>query len=57
MDAASGDVRTRSARMSSSRSCSARSDSSERWRQNLDDYDVDFDVRPASGVNHQVNPR
>jgi len=35
---------------------SARSGSAtERCRQELDDYDVDFDVRPPSGTNHQVN--
>jgi len=34
---------------------SARSGSAtERCRQELDDYDVDFDVRPPSGTNHQV---
>ena len=32
------------------RSCSA----TERWRQEQEDYDVEFGVRPPSGTNHQV---
>lgn len=35
---------------SSTRSCSA----TERCRQELEDCDVEFDVRPPSGTNHQV---
>lgn len=35
---------------STARSCSA----TERWRQDLEDYDVEFDVRPPSGTFHQV---
>ncbi|KAL9988441.1 hypothetical protein ACROYT_G002886 [Oculina patagonica] len=34
---------------SSTRSCSA----TERCRQELEDYDIEFDVRPPSGTNHQ----
>lgn len=36
---------------STARSCSA----TERCRQELEDYDVEFDVRPPSGTNHQVH--
>lgn len=35
-------------------SASSTRSGSERCRQELDDYDVDFDVRPPSGTNHQV---
>ena len=35
---------------STARSCSA----TERCRQELEDYDVEFDVRPPSGTNHPV---
>lgn len=35
---------------SSTRSCPV----SERCRQELEDYDIEFDVRPPSGTNHQV---
>ena len=56
MDATSEEVRgstkmLRKTSVSSSRSGSA----TERCRQELDDYDVTFDIRPPSGTNHQVN--
>ena len=35
---------------STARSCSV----TERYRHELEDYDVEFDVRPPSGTNHQV---
>ena len=50
------DRSTRNPRRSSGNSSSSRSGSAtDRCRQELDDYDVDFDVRPPSGTNHQVS--
>ena len=49
------DCSTRNPRRSSVNSSSSRSGSAtDRCRQELDDYGVDFDVRPPSGTNHQV---
>ena len=44
--------RRSSVNTSSSRSGSA----TDRCPQELDDYGVDFDVRPPSGTNYQVSP-
>ena len=40
----------RNSSASTARSCSV----TERCRQELEDYDEEFDLRPPSGTNHQV---